>query len=243
MKKIISFLKEKIKQYKLILILFILLSIGFFYSFINKKNGNIITQNKATAEEPVTIFINPQLYGKEKEEKREYLLNNFPMDNIIGNINAKITVIEYSSFTCKYCKSFRKEVNKLVKDYAIDKNIIRYVFRPLYNTRTIPLGAFIQCAKKEDKENIVDYFFTKDIEKVENMEQFLIEAGKKFNMNEEYVKKCIYDKDMYQKLIYLQQETNDAFDIKATPLLFINGEEYYGYKTSVKLKTIIDSKL
>ena len=61
--------------------------------------------------------------------------------------------------------------------------------------------------------------------------------------DEEYVKKCIYDKDMYQKLIYIQQETNEAFNIEATPLLFINGEEYYGYKTSVKLKTIIDSKL
>lgn len=239
MKRIINFLKEKIKKYKIVIILFLILLVGFLYNS-KEKNKN---QIKASAEEPITVFINTNLYGKTDDEKKEYLLNDFSMDNLIGDPSAKITIIEYSSFTCDYCKNFRKETNKLIKEYITNKNIIRYAIRPLYNTRTIPLGAFLQCADKKDREQIVDYFFDKEIENIKNMEEFLIETGKKFNMNEEYVKKCIYDKDLYQKLIYMQQETNGVFKIKATPLLLINGEEYYGYKTFEELKTIIDSKL
>ena len=230
------------KKTKAIIILFFLLCLGFLYNAKHKTSAKTSSSMVAVSEEnPLTIFIKPGLFNKTPEEKREYLLNNFDMDNVIGNPDAKVTVIEYSSFTCKYCKALRKEINKLVEDYAINESKIKYVLRPLYNTKTIPLGAFIQCARPEDKEKIADYFFSKDIDDIDNMEQFLLEAGKKFNMNEDYVKDCIYDEDMYKKLIYMQQETNTAFDIEGTPVLFINGKEYAGYRTSEKLKTIIDS--
>ena len=62
-------------------------------------------------------------------------------------------------------------------------------------------------------------------------------------MNEEYVKNCIYDKDMYQKLIYLQQEAKDVFDLRATPVIIINGKEYIGFRTYKQLKEIIDKEL
>ena len=229
------------KKTKAVVILFLLLCLGFLYNTKHKTSAKTSETVPVSEENPLTIFVKPGLFGKTPEEKREYLLNNFEMDNVVGNLDAKITVIEYSSFTCKYCKSLRKEINKLVGDYALKEQKIRYILRPLYNTKTIPLGAFIQCARTEDKEKIADYFFSKDIDNIDNMEKFLLEAGNKFNMNEDYVKDCIYDEDMYKKLIYMQQETNTAFNIEGTPVLFINGKEYAGYRTVEKLKTIIDS--
>lgn len=242
MKKIYNYIKNYIIKHRAILLLFLIILVGFIYNSFSQAPQEDLNIRKATTDEPITVFIKPGLYGKTPEEKREYLLTHFENDNVIGDPNAEVTVIEYSSFTCNYCKAMRKEINRLVDEYAINEKKIKYVLRPLYNTRTIPIGAFLGCVSEKNKEKAIDYFFLKNIEDVENMEEFLIEAGKEFGMTEEVVKNCIYDEDTYKKLIYMQQETNTAFDIEGTPFLFINGEGYAGYKTSEKLKTIIDQK-
>lgn len=234
-----------VKRYKVYLIIIGILTIGAFY----KRNvvdetakANKITKGRST--EPRTIMVHMGLHNKTKEEKREYLLNHFDLDYVIGNKNAKVTIIEYSSFTCKYCKKMRDEIRKILDEYALGENSqIRYVIRPIYNTKTIPLGAFLICAKDEDKLNIIDDFFKTNLSAITDMEEFLIETGKRYNMDETYVKDCIYDKDMYEKLIYMQQASRSVFNLDATPVFVINGKEYIGYKTSKQLKTIVENIL
>ena len=114
------------------------------------------TQQKMTA--PATVVVHTVLFDKTIEEKRNFLLNNYEMDNLLGDKNAKISIIEYSSFTCKYCKKLRKEINKIIQEYVYNKKIANYATRPLYNTKTIPFGAFIQCSRQEDKQKIIDNF-------------------------------------------------------------------------------------
>lgn len=234
-----------IKKYKVYLIVIGILAVGVFYkrNVVDKAaKANKITERKST--EPRTIMVHMGLHNKTKEEKREYILNHFDMDYIIGNKNAKITIIEYSSFTCKYCKKMRGEINKILDEYTSDENSqVRYVIRPIYNTKTIPLGAFLACAKDEDKLNIIDDFFKTDLGVIANMEEFLLETGKKYNMDETYVKDCIYNKDMYEKLIYMQQASRSVFNLDATPVFVINGKEYIGYRTSKQLKTIVENIL
>ncbi|MBO4956465.1 MAG: thioredoxin domain-containing protein [Rickettsiales bacterium] len=218
-------------------------TIGFIHRTNTEGKNEAIaitnnTQQKMTA--PATVVIHTGLFDKSQEEKRNFLLNNYEMDNLLGEKSAKISIIEYSSFTCKYCKKLRKEINKIIQEYVYDKKIANYATRPLYNTKTIPFGAFIQCSRKEDKQRIIDRLFEANVNSIVSMEDFLIKVGKDFNMNEEYVKSCLYNEEMYQKLIYMQQETNSVFDLKGTPVLIINGEEYAGYKTYQELKEIID---
>src|SRR5207237_1253399 len=39
-----------------------------------------------------------------------------PSDHILGNENAKVTVIEYSDFECPYCKKFQPIMEKIVAE-------------------------------------------------------------------------------------------------------------------------------
>lgn len=238
-KNIYQLFLSKIKQYKIVLIILIIITIGFIYK-IQAKTVENNTQPTTKQQETVNVVIHTGLFNKTTEEKREFLLNNYEMDNLLGNKNAKISIIEYSSFTCKYCKKLRKEINKIIQEYVYDKKIANYATRPLYNTKTIPFGAFIQCSRKEDKQNIIDTLFKANVSSIKNMEEFLINIGKDFNMDEEYIKNCLYNEETYQKLIYIQQETNSVFNLKGTPVLIINGKEYVGYKTYQELKEIID---
>lgn len=237
-KDILKTILSKIKQYKILLIILLVMTIGFIYRTQAKTPE--VTQQTTKEKEPVNVIIHTGLFDKTTEEKRKFLLNNYEMDNLLGDKNAKISIIEYSSFTCGYCKKLRKKINKIIEEYVYDKKIANYATRLLYNTKTIPLGAFIQCSRKEDKQKIIDTLFQSNINNIKNMEEFLIKVSKDFNMNEEYVKNCIYNKEIYQKLIYIQQETKSVFNLKGTPVIIINGVEYPGYKTYQELKEIID---
>lgn len=63
-------------------------------------------------------------------------------DPVMGDKNAKLTVIEFSDFECPFCKrSFNDVIPNLKKDY-IDKGLVKFVYRDL------PLS-FHQNAHKE----------------------------------------------------------------------------------------------
>lgn len=234
-----------LRKYKVYLIIIAVLGIGVFYKRnIESKNSDL--NNKTEIVEPIkkTMMIHTGLHNKSPEEKRKYLLDNFDLDYVIKNDNAKITIIEYLSFTCRFCKKMRDDMNKIIEEYVLDGDKqITYVIRPLYNTKNIPIGAFLLCAKDENKLEIINYLLKNDVDKINDMGKFLIEIGNEYNMDEDYVKNCIYNKENYEKLIYMQQAYRSAFNLEATPVLVINGREIVGYKNYKQLKDIIDNIL
>ena len=233
-----------IKKYKIYLIVICVLYVGVFYRISTQNKVAKAKINGEVQTGPRTVMIHTGLHNKTKEEKKKYLLEHFDLDYVIGNKNAKVSIIEYSSFTCKYCKKIREEIKKILDEYVFsNNNQVKYAIRPIYNTKNIPLGAFLICAKEDDKLNIINDFFRTDIGTIIDMEKFLLEVGKKYNMDETYVKNCIYDKDTYEKLIYMQQASRSVFNLSATPVLVINGKEFVGYKTYKQLKDILENIL
>ena len=50
----------------------------------------------------------------------------------MGNKNAKVTFIEYASFTCPHCASFHKDQFKQLKADYIDTGKVHFVYRDVY---------------------------------------------------------------------------------------------------------------
>ena len=48
---------------------------------------------------------------------------------IVGNKNAKITIIAYESLTCSYCANFHKDVYPQLKKHYIDTGLAKIEFR------------------------------------------------------------------------------------------------------------------
>jgi predicted DsbA family dithiol-disulfide isomerase len=236
--------KKFAKKYSVHLGILLLLLLGFIH---RKKLGKDRLEAKESVSEggkkTQTVLLNKNLYGKSIEEKRRYLLNNFDMDCLIGDSGAKITIVDHSSFNCKYCKKIRPEIRKIIQEYVIDKKVARYALRPLYGVKNLPIGAFLQCSRPEDRLKIAEELFGQDVSSVDNFTQFLTELGKKYGMDEEYVKECIHNEDLYRKIIYMQQNSREAFNINVTPLLVINNQEKIGYKSYEQIRDIIEGFL
>ncbi len=245
--KIKQYFIEKIKKYKVTLIIILILGIGCGYKKAivakNKKEieSKVLNESSNNSNSTQKILINKHLYNKTNKEKKDYLLSNFIMDSTIGSEKAKITIIDYSSFTCDYCKKMRQEINKIIDEYVTKKKLVKYVLRPIYNKKTIPYGAFLLCVNPEQRKEIAELFFEPDFKNFKTIEDFIISIGNKYNLNEEYVKNCIFDQDSYNKIIYMQNESKKVFNLKGTPVLVINGKEYIGYKDYDELKDIIET--
>ena len=59
-----------------------------------------------------------------------------PIEMVLGDANAPITVIEYASYTCPHCASYR-ETYKPLKENYIDTGKIKFIFREVYLINTV----------------------------------------------------------------------------------------------------------
>lgn len=52
-------------------------------------------------------------------------------DPVLGNANAKITMIEFSDYECPFCKRYFDETYELIKKEYVEKGLVKIVYRDL----------------------------------------------------------------------------------------------------------------
>jgi len=57
---------------------------------------------------------------------------NIYLDMVKGNSDAKVTIVEYASFTCPYCATFHKEIFPQLKEQYIDTGKVKFIYREVY---------------------------------------------------------------------------------------------------------------
>ncbi len=166
----------------------------------------------------------------------------------LGNPEARVTVIEYASFTCPHCRRFHETVMpKLKRDY-IDTGKIRFVYREVYFDRFgLWAGMVARCGGPMRYFGIVDMIYENQSEWtaggdpakiVQNLRKF----GKLAGITDEQLDACLSDGDKARALVTVYQQNAEADAIDATPTFVINGKKYSNmpYEDFVR---ILDEKL
>ena len=148
----------------------------------------------------------------------------------VGNIDAKITIITYESFTCSHCANFHINVYpKLKKDY-IDTGIAKIEFRhfPL-DVAAFNASKISQCNNDGDTEILDSLYLNqskwvkgKTIEEVnKNLQKFLKSEGFNLDFN-----RCITDKNIENFVLNDRIEGTKNYKINATPTIIINNKKF-----------------
>ena len=148
----------------------------------------------------------------------------------VGNIDAKITIITYESFTCSHCANFHINVYpKLKKDY-IDTGIAKIEFRhfPL-DVAAFNASKISQCNNDGDTKILDSLYLNqskwvkgKTIEEVnKNLQKFLKSEGFNLDFN-----RCITDKNIENFVLNDRIEGVKKFKVNATPTIIINDEKF-----------------
>jgi protein-disulfide isomerase len=149
---------------------------------------------------------------------------------VVGNKNAKITIITYESLTCSHCADFHINVYPELKRDYIDTGIAKIEFRhfPL-DVAAFNASKISQC-KNDGQSEILNSLFLnqqkwvkgKTIEEVnENLKKFL--KSEEFNVD---FNQCTTNKKIEDFILNDRIEGVKKFKVNATPTIIINNEKF-----------------
>jgi|TARA_B100000787_G_scaffold163079_1_gene144386 protein-disulfide isomerase len=149
---------------------------------------------------------------------------------VVGNKNAKITIITYESLTCSHCADFHINVYPELKRDYIDTGIAKIEFRhfPL-DVAAFNASKVSQC-KNDGQSEILNSLFLnqqrwvkgKTIEEVnENLKKFL--RSEEFNID---FNQCTTNKKIEDFILNDRIEGVKKFKVNATPTIIINNEKF-----------------
>ena len=149
---------------------------------------------------------------------------------VIGNKDAKISIIAYESLTCSHCANFHIDVLPNLKKEYIDTGIAKIEFRhfPL-DVAAFNASKIAQC-KNDGNSEILNILYLNQskwikggtIDEVnENLKKFLVSEGIKVDFE-----KCTNNKSIEDFVLNDRIEGVKKFKVNATPTIIINDKKF-----------------
>jgi protein-disulfide isomerase len=146
-------------------------------------------------------------------------------DMVLGNADAPITIIEYSSLSCPHCATFHKEVLPELKTQYIDTGKVRYIAREFPLNESALAGAVVsRCLDPSRYFAFTGLLFSKQADWAfkEDALTPLKAFSKQAGMSGEEFDKCV-DNEALQKKILAIRDEGQKKGVNATPSFFVNG--------------------
>ncbi|MEN8236582.1 MAG: DsbA family protein [Pseudomonadota bacterium] len=141
-------------------------------------------------------------------------------DVIIGQTNAPLTIIEYTSLTCDHCAFFHKEILPKLKAKYIDTGQVRFVIRhyPL-DRDALKAAALVSCLPEAKRYNAMTQLFsTQDQWINQDPENSLSKA---IGMNIKQYQKCLTDEKIQDNVLLQRLNGEKTFSLEATPTFIV----------------------
>ena len=248
---------SKSKFNKLIIITIITIGVAAFFagSYSSNLNSDQISEkdlDDAIAKIELKILQN-QLPTKQQSPPLKISEDNDP---IIGNMDAEITIIEFSDFQCPFCARFHVQTLPTIMDEYINKGTVKLVFRDFpiqsIHPNALPASVAAECANEQKKfKEMHDVLFEKqnkwsnqNIESVMNtFSQYASDLG----LEEKAFDSCLKNGKHIEEI---QKDLDDGitYGISGTPGFFIGNDqigfiELKGAQPFENFKKVIDNQL
>lgn len=171
---------------------------------------------------------------------------------IIGDPNARVTIIEYADFKCPNCGKFHQQSGKQLRTDFIDKKLAKIEFRnvPFIASDSRPAAEGTYCANDQKKfvqyhDKVFDYMWTNYYSK-DNSKEFdniltpdkLAELSGEAGLDKATFAQCLASGKNKDKVTAdLKKSEQDG--VTGTPLIIINGQKVVGPQSYSTYKTLI----
>ncbi len=189
-----------------------------------------------------------QLGGAPQEQGKPVDIKINSDDHVLGNKDAKVTIIVYADFRCPFCERFYTQTEKqLIADY-VNTDKARFIFRnfAFLGQQSIWASEAAECAAEQDKyweyynwlfsnqapESDLDYYSKANLTKY---------AGK-VGLNTAQFTSCL-NSDKYAKRVADDSASGRAVGVTGTPTTFVNGQKIVGAQPYEAFKQAIDALL
>ncbi|MBI1417025.1 MAG: thioredoxin domain-containing protein [Limimaricola sp.] len=153
-------------------------------------------------------------------------------DMTLGNPDAKVTVIEYGSFTCPHCAEFHADQWPKIDANYVQTGKIKFIYRELVRNRPdIWASMLARCDGGLRYFGISDLLFKRQQDwaaggDMASIASGLRQMGKVAGFDDATLEKCLGDATMAQSILSVSQTNADRDGIQGTPTFLINGVKY-----------------
>ena len=167
-------------------------------------------------------------------------------EGYLGDPNAPVTMIEYSSLTCPHCAEFHKDTLPALKERYIDTGKVRLVLRdfPL-DESALKAAVIAHCAGPERYPSFVDVFFRQQQSwaRANDPVQALKQLARLGGLSEARADACLADQALEKAVLQARLEGQQSFNIRSTPTFIIDGKAYPGSRSVEDFAAIIEPLL
>lgn len=164
-------------------------------------------------------------------------------EQVMGDANAPVTIVEYASMTCPHCATFHETTLPELKKKYIDTGKVKLVFREFPFDPRAEAGFMLARCSKDKYFQMVEVLFQQQENwaAVENARDALLQLAKLAGFSQESFEACLTDQKLLDDIRAVRERGAKEFSVEATPTFFINGQKYSGAMTIDQMSAIIDS--
>jgi len=183
------------------------------------------------------IFLAFLFSGQTKPVEINY---NYTHGKMLGDVNAPVTIVEWSDFQCGFCRKFTQETLPKIYSEFVETGKVRIIFKhyPAHQNSGI-LAKGSECAAEQNSF----WKFHELLYKINDYSKSgLINLAKETGLDVDKFSICL-DSRKYEQIIKDEMGEGVSQGIKGTPSFLINGELVSGAYPFEEFKKIIDKKL
>jgi protein-disulfide isomerase len=163
-------------------------------------------------------------------------------EHVLGDADAPITIIEYSSLTCPHCASFHQDTLPQLKQEWIETGKAKLVFRH-YPLDRLALGAALMtnCFEGDRFFAVLEMLFAQQQQwaRADNPGQALARIGAQAGMDQSTFEQCVTDQQEAQDILAKQEAGRKQAEIQSTPTFLIEGEKIEGAKPYAEFEEVL----
>ena len=171
-------------------------------------------------------------------------------DVVLGNLDAPVTIIEYSDFQCPYCGFFYSQTEAGIRENYIKTGKVKFVYRhfAFLGQESRALAGAVECAKDHGKFwQYHDEAFNAEIadgqENNGNLNKNLfLSLAKKLELDADKFSSCL-NSNKYDSKVQNDYISAQKAGVNATPTSFVNGQKVSGALPYAQFKVLIDQEL
>lgn len=200
----------------------------------------------AAAAVPVAGFLGMRVFGGNEPAARNGAAGNGAQsaaaeggpvtriddsDRILGDPDAPITIIEYSSLTCPHCANFHANTLPELKENWIDTGRARLVYRHFPLDQTALRAALVtNCFEGGRFFNLLETLFESQSHwaRADDPIRELARIGAMAGMNQERFEACLNDQEEADRILEKQLAARDQAEVQSTPTFLIESRRIVG---------------
>ena len=158
-------------------------------------------------------------------------------DEVQGQADAPVTIVEYASMTCPHCSHFHETTYPEMKKKYIDTGKVRFIFREFPLDPLAAAAAMLaRCAGKDKFFPLVDAFFAQQKDwVVQKPLQPMFAIAKQAGFTQQSFDECLANQQLLTGLEEQRTRATQKFNVNSTPTFFINGKTVRGALTPEEL--------